>query len=72
MVIGLKQVAQISIPSFANDIVSVEDVIIFISIFQKQPPRGVLSKSCSENMQQICTRIPMLKYDFNKAALQIY
>ena len=28
---------------------------------QKQPPRGVLRKRCSENMQQICKRIPMPK-----------
>ena len=34
--------------------------------FQKQPSRGVLNKSCSENMQQIYRRTPMLKCDFNK------
>ena len=33
---------------------------------QKQPSRGVLSKRCSENMQQIYRRTPMLKCDFNK------
>ena len=36
---------------------------------QKQPPRGVLKKRCSENMQQIYRRTPILKCDFNKAAL---
>ena len=33
---------------------------------QKQLPRGVLMKRCSENMQQIYRRTPMLKCDFNK------
>ena len=36
---------------------------------QKQPPRGVSRKSCSENMQQIYMRTPMPKCDFNKVAL---
>ena len=35
---------------------------------QKQPPRGVLSKRCSENMQQIYRRTPIPKCDFNKVA----
>ena len=39
---------------------------------QKQPPRGVPWKRCSENMQQIYNRTPMLKCGFNKAALQLY
>ena len=39
---------------------------------QKQPSRGVLKKSCSENMQQIYRRTPILKFDFNKGALQLY
>ena len=34
---------------------------------QKQPFRGVLSKGCPENMQQIYRRTAMRKYDFNKA-----
>ena len=34
--------------------------------FQKQPFRSVLSKRCSENMQQNYRRKPMLKCDFNK------
>ena len=33
---------------------------------QKQPFRGVFIKRCSENMQQIYRRTPMLKCDFNK------
>ena len=37
---------------------------------QKQPPRGVPRKRCSENMQQIYRRTPMPKRDFNKVALQ--
>ena len=32
---------------------------------QKQPPRGVLKKRCSENMQQIYRRTTMPKCDFN-------
>ena len=39
-----------------------------ISLHQ-QPSRGVLRKTCSENMQQIYGRTPMLKCDFNKVAL---
>ena len=39
---------------------------------QKQPPRGVSKKRCSENMQQIYRRTPMPKCDFNKVALQLY
>ena len=35
--------------------------------FQKQLSRGVLSKRCSENLQQIYRRTPMSKCDFNKA-----
>ena len=31
---------------------------------QKQPSRGVLRKRCSENMQQIYSRTPILKCDF--------
>ena len=33
---------------------------------QKQPFRGVLSKSCSENMQQLYRRAPMPKCDLKK------
>ena len=39
---------------------------------QKQPPTGVLRKSCSEKMQQIYRRTPMPKCNFNKVALQLY
>ena len=38
---------------------------------QKQSPRGVPRKRCSENMQQIYRRTPMSKYDFNKVAKQL-
>ena len=40
--------------------------------FRKQPPRGVLSKRCSENMQEIYRRTSMPKCDFNNVALQLY
>ena len=55
--------------------------IIFVVAFQRfhqlnetfytqdQPSRGVLRKRCSENMQQIYRRPPMLKCDFNKVDL---
>ena len=40
---------------------------VWSSILQRQPSRGVPSKICSENMQQIYRRTPMPKCDFNKA-----
>ena len=39
---------------------------------QKQPCGDVLRKKCSENMQPICKRTPMLKCDFNKVSKQLY
>ena len=45
---------------------------MFESHVQKQLSRGVLRKSCSENMQEIYRRTHMLKCDFNKFALQLY
>ena len=41
----------------------------WLTKFQEQPTRGVLKKSCSENMQQLYKRTPMPKCDFNKDAL---
>ena len=41
------------------------------SELQKQPPRGVPRKKCSENIQQIYRKTPMLKCNFNKA-LELY
>ena len=38
---------------------------------QKQPFRGVLSKGCSENMQQIYRRTPIPKCYFNKLTLSL-
>ena len=43
-----------------------------VMYFQKQPPKGVPRKRCSENMQQFYRRTHMPKCDFNKFALQIY
>ena len=43
-----------------------------VRISQKQSPRGVLKKRCSENLQQIYMRTPMPKCDFNKVAKQLY
>ena len=45
---------------------------ILIGKVLKKPPKGVLRKKCSENMQQIYWRTPMLKGDFNKVAKQLY
>ena len=39
---------------------------------QKQPSRGVPSKICSENMQQIYRKTPFVKCDFNNVAKQHY
>ena len=39
---------------------------------QKQPPRGIPWKRCSENMQHIYRRTPMPECDFDKNALQFY
>ena len=39
---------------------------------EKQPSICVLIKRCSENMQQINSRKPMPKFDFNKVANQSY
>ena len=43
-----------------------------LSDSQKQPSRGVLIETCSENVQQIYRRTPMPMYDFKKVALQLY
>ena len=45
---------------------------ILTSNNRKQPPRCVLGKRCSGNMQQIYMRTPMSKCDFNKVAKQLY
>ena len=45
---------------------------VIFYILQKQPPRGIPRKRCSENMQQSDRRTPMPKCDFNKFALQLY
>ena len=42
------------------------NVLIRTYSIQKQPSRGVPTKRCSENMQQIYRRTPMPKRDFNK------
>ena len=41
------------------------------SKYQKQPFGDVLIKRCSKNMQQIYSRTPMPKCDFNKVAKQV-
>ena len=39
---------------------------------KKQPFRGVLSKKCFENIQQIYRKTPMPKCDFGKIVKQLY
>ena len=48
-----------------------KDEFYFFTDMQKQPSRDLLRRKCSETMQQIYRRTPMLKYDFNKVALQL-
>ena len=54
---------------FFNGVLVWYSEIISSVYYQKQPPRGVLMKRCSENMRQIYRRTRMLKCDFNKVAL---
>ena len=49
-----------------------QNMVVSVYHYQKQPPRGVPRKKCSENMQQIYRRTTMPKCDVNKVALQIY
>ena len=51
-----------------------KNIIIFrlVLLHLNNHTRGVLKKKCSENMQQIYRRTPMLKCDINKIALQLY
>ena len=46
--------------------------VLLLNVLQKQPSRGVLKKSCSENMQQIYSRTPIeitLRYECSPANL---
>ena len=40
--------------------------------FRSSPSEVVLGERCSENMQEIYSRTPMLKYNFNKVTKQLY
>ena len=44
----------------------------FNKFHQKQPSRGIPSIRCSENVQQMYRRTPMLISNFNKVAKQLY
>ena len=44
----------------------------FFSTVQEQPPRRVLKKRFSENMQQMYRRTPIPMCNFNKVALQLF
>ena len=49
-----------------------QSLVVCHNKVQKQPPRGVLKKKRSENMQQIYIRTPMPKCDFKKVAKQLH
>ena len=51
---------------FSFDSHKIKDLFGSVGIQQKQPFRGVLRKRCSEDMQQIYSRTPMSKCEFNK------
>ena len=55
--------------SYSNNTVAffLSDISFSNYFSQRQPPRRVPRKRCSENMQQIYRKTPMLKCDFNKA-----
>ena len=75
-------------PGIIFTIISIELVVLFLEAtskpsvnispkffkfkMQKQPFRGVPRKKCSENMQAIYGRTPMLKCDFIKVFLRLY
>ena len=44
----------------------------YLIICRSSHPEVFLRKRCSENMQLIYRRTPILKYDFNKVAKQLY
>ena len=50
----------------------VTNTCLIFTIIQMQPPRAVLKKRYSKNMQKIYRRTPMPKCDFSKVALQLY
>ena len=45
--------------------------VVLLPPNQKQPSIGVLIKRCSENVQEVYKKTPMLKCDFNKVALRL-
>ena len=62
-------------PSFEHTLTKTSMLKMFATfrlLVQKQSPRGVPTKTCSENMQQIYRRTPMPMCDFNKVALHVY
>ena len=55
------------------DLVIIGEVVGVIGgsgVNQKQPPRVVLTKTCSEKMQQIYVRTPMPKRDLKATVLE--
>ena len=45
--------------------------LFYANFPQKQPPRGVPRKRCSENMQQIYSRTPILKCEYSTLKIQL-
>ena len=58
-------------PQKSLDHTIMKDVTFWLFKY-KAAVRVVLKKRFSENMQHIYRRIPILKCDFNKAAMQLY
>ena len=67
-----KNIFVVVIKHFSALAVVILNNILIDSNIQKQPPRGVLKKSCPENMEHIYRRTPMPKSDFHKVAKQLY
>ena len=47
-------------------------ILMWVRPIHQQLSRGLLRKRCSENIQQIYRRTPILKCDYNKVAMQLY
>ena len=55
-----------------KNLIDIQKIETNSSLIQKQLSRGVLTKRCSENMQQIYRGTPMPKCNFNKVPKQLY
>ena len=53
--------------SKSSDVKGLINLLAKLNTMQIQPSRGVLRKTYSENIHQICRRTPMTKCDFSKS-----